>query len=399
MAEHLAAVPEQNVSEQNRGTSGGDPAPVGGAGGRARLSRDPAVLLDEAVAGDRRALARLLSLVEAGQAEARALSALAHQRAAGQVGWTVGITGAPGAGKSTLTSRVVAEARHRGVPRVAVVAVDPTSPFSGGAVLGDRVRMQDHAGDEGVFIRSMATRGHLGGLSVAVPEAIWVLWAAAIPLVLVETVGVGQVEVEVASATDTTVVVVNPKWGDAVQANKAGLMEVADVFVVNKADLPGAREARRDLEQMLDLAGHPRPGGGRGGEPSGSGEPSVERWRPPVIETVAADGRGVAELFDAIEAHQAYLVRTSERDRRRRARARAELERILQARLAQAVRELQRGELAPVLAEVEAGRLGPYEAAEQLLQAVPGHLQRQRPPSPAPLPDTGEPGPSAPRTT
>ncbi|MFC0081921.1 methylmalonyl Co-A mutase-associated GTPase MeaB [Aciditerrimonas ferrireducens] len=330
--------------------------------GPGRLSRDPAELLDQAGSGNRRALARLLSLVEAGRAEGQALSALAHARAAGQEGWTVGITGAPGAGKSTLTSRLVAEARRRGAPRVAVVAVDPTSPFSGGAVLGDRVRMQDHAGDDGVFIRSMATRGHLGGLSVAVPEAIWVLWAAGVPLVLVETVGVGQVEVEVASATDTTVVVVNPKWGDAVQANKAGLMEVADVFVVNKADLPGAREARRDLEQMLDLAGRPR--SGRRGEQE---EDAAAAWRPPVVETVAADGRGVAELWAAIEAHQDYLVRSGERDRRRRARARAELERILQAQLARVVRDLELGDRAELLSAVEQGQVGPYEAARTLL--------------------------------
>ena len=170
-----------------------------------------------------------------------------------------------------------------------MLAVDPTSPFSGGAILGDRVRMQGHDLDAGVFIRSMASRGHLGGLAVAVPEAIRLFAAAGMPLVLVETVGVGQVEVEVASATDTTVVVVNPKWGDAIQANKAGLLETADIFVVNKADMPGAAESRRDLEQMLDLS---TPGD----------------WRPPILETVAATGEGVDALWAEIGRHRAYLA-------------------------------------------------------------------------------------------
>src|SRR3954464_7684536 len=165
----------------------------------------------------------------------------------------IGLTGSPGVGKSTSTSALVAAYRKRGM-RVGVLAVDPSSPFSGGAILGDRVRMQDHALDGGVFIRSMATRGHLGGLALATPQAIRVLDASGMPWVFVETVGVGQVEVEVAGAADTTLVVVNPGWGDAVQANKAGLLEIADIFVVNKADRPGVDEARRDLEHMLDLA-------------------------------------------------------------------------------------------------------------------------------------------------
>ncbi len=169
-----------------------------------------------------------------------------------------------------------------------MLAVDPSSPFSGGAILGDRVRMQDHALDTGVFIRSMASRGHLGGLAVAVPEAIRLLGAAGFPLVLVETVGVGQVEVEVAGATDTTVVVLNPRWGDAIQANKAGLLETADIFVINKADMPGARETRRDLEQMLDLS-------------------ALGDWRPPVLETTAATGEGVGALWDEIGRHGRYL--------------------------------------------------------------------------------------------
>ncbi|HEY1118557.1 MAG TPA: methylmalonyl Co-A mutase-associated GTPase MeaB [Acidimicrobiales bacterium] len=229
---------------------------------------DAQELMDAAVSGDRRSVARLLSMVERGGDDARAAGALAHARSGGA--YTVGITGAPGAGKSTLTSALVGELRRRG-ERVSVLAIDPSSPFTGGAILGDRIRMQDHALDEGVFIRSMATRGHLGGLALATPQAVRVLDAAGCPWVLVETVGVGQVEVEIVGAADTTVVVVNPGWGDAVQANKAGLMEIADIFVINKSDRPGAEETRRDLDGMLDLTDY--------------GD-----WRPPVVDAVATDG-------------------------------------------------------------------------------------------------------------
>ena len=197
------------------------------------------------------ALARLLSLVERGGDEAREIGRLAAPRSGDA--YTVGITGAPGSGKSTLTSAIVGHVRSTD-DAIAVLAIDPSSPFTGGAILGDRVRMQDHATDPGVFIRSMATRGHLGGLALATPEAVRLLDALGRRLILIETVGVGQVEVEVAGKADTTIVVVNPGWGDSVQANKAGLMEVADVFVINKADRAGADETRRDLEQMLDLS-------------------------------------------------------------------------------------------------------------------------------------------------
>ena len=175
------------------------------------------------------------------------------------------------------------------VDQVSVLAIDPSSPFTGGAILGDRIRMQDHATDPSVYIRSMATRGHLGGLALAVPEAVRALGAAGMPIVLVETVGVGQMEVEVASAADTTVVVVTPGWGDSMQANKAGLLEVADLFVINKADRPGVGEARRDLQQMLDLSGH-------------------LEWRPPIVETVAATGAGVEDLWSEVATHRRYLI-------------------------------------------------------------------------------------------
>ena len=197
------------------------------------------------------ALARLLTQVESGGPVGRAAASLAYR--SGEEARTVGITGPPGAASPRSSTGSSPPPAPAGWTQLGVLAVDPSSPFTGGAILGDRVRMQDHALDAGVFIRSMASRGHLGGLAVAVPEAIRVLAAAGFPLVLIETVGVGQVEVEVAGATDTTVVVLNPKWGDAVQANKAGLLETADIFVINKADRPGGRETRRDLEQMLDL--------------------------------------------------------------------------------------------------------------------------------------------------
>jgi LAO/AO transport system kinase len=310
------------------------------------MADDPADLLRRARSGDRSALARLLTIVERGGPDARAVGRLTY--AAGGTAYTVGITGAPGAGKSTLTSALLREARKDDVD-VAVLAIDPSSPFSGGAILGDRVRMADHATDEGVFIRSMATRGHLGGLSLATLEAVRALDAAGWPWVLIETVGVGQVEVEVAGAADTTVVVVNPGWGDAVQANKAGLLEIADVFVINKADRPGTDDTRRDLERMLDLT-----------VPAG--------WRPPVLATTAATGEGVDELWRAVGRHRAHLVEARELEPRRADRLGEELVHIVAALLherAQAAGGPAFDELATAVAE---RRIDPWSAAEQLLQ-------------------------------
>ena len=274
--------------------------------------------------------------------------------------YSVGITGAPGAGKSTLTDRLVARIRADDV-HVAVLAVDPTSPFSGGAILGDRVRMQDHATDPGVFIRSMATRGHLGGLALATPQAIRVLDAAGAPWILVETVGVGQVEVEVAAATDTTIVVVNPGWGDSVQANKAGLLEIADLFVVNKADRPGADDAERDLLQMLELGAH-------------------REWMPPILRTVATDGQGIEELWDEIGRHRAYLEESGELARRRRDRLHDEVRAIVLARLAAEVdaRVASDGGFDALLARVDARELDPYAAAEAMLAASGTSPSRSR---------------------
>ena len=314
---------------------------------------DAASLFARARAGDRVALPRLLSLVERGGDQAREVAGIAY-RSPGQA-YTVGITGAPGSGKSTLTDQLINQARERGLDgsdRVAVLAIDPSSPFSGGAILGDRVRMQNHALDDNVFIRSMATRGHLGGLAVAVPDAVRVLSAVGVPVVLLETVGVGQQEVAVAAATDTTVVVVNPGWGDAIQANKAGLLEIADLFVINKADRPGARETRRDLELMLELT-------------------QLGDWRPPIVETVATDGNGVDALWTIIGEHRAHLIEGGDLDESRRRRLAREFHQILLTRVGQQLDALlAEDRFAGVVADLLSGVLDPYEAADRLLDGL-----------------------------
>ncbi|UDY37158.1 methylmalonyl Co-A mutase-associated GTPase MeaB [Dermatobacter hominis] len=306
----------------------------------------PAALLSSARDGDRAALARMLSLVERGGEGARAVARTVFPEA-GRA-HTIGITGAPGAGKSSLTSALCRTMRDAG-EKVAVLAVDPSSPFSGGAILGDRVRMGDHTLDDGVYIRSMATRGHLGGLSLATPEAVRVLDAVGYEWVVVETVGVGQVEVEVAGAADTTVVVVNPGWGDAVQANKAGLMEIADVFVINKADRAGAGDTRRDLENMLSLG--------------------ARRELPPaVLETVATTGRGVAELWAALQEHRRLVTESGVLARRRAARADEELRDVVTARLTERAAALCDGQAwDDARRAVLDGSLDPWAAADRLL--------------------------------
>jgi LAO/AO transport system kinase len=316
------------------------------------VSQDPLELMDAAASGDRPSVARLLSMVERGGEAARSVGALAHARSGG--GYTVGITGAPGAGKSTLTGALLSVIRRAGDP-VSVLAIDPSSPFTGGAILGDRIRMQDHSLDDGVFIRSMATRGHLGGLALATPQAVRVLDAAGFPWVLVETVGVGQVEVEIVGAADTTVVVVNPGWGDAVQANKAGLMEIADVFVINKADRPGADSTRRDLDAMLDMTA------------------PVDGWRPPIVDAVATEDRGIDELWEQVAAHRAHLEASGELDRRRGARAREELTRIVAERLLLRARQASGGDrFEALLDDVGERRTDPWTAADELLGAHDG---------------------------
>jgi LAO/AO transport system kinase len=316
-------------------------------------NRPVAELFGAACDGDRAALARLLSLIERGGDQAREVSRLAHPRSGDA--YLVGLTGAPGSGKSTLTSATIAHLRAQQT-EVAVLAIDPSSPFTGGAILGDRVRMQDHATDPGVFIRSMATRGHLGGLSLATPEAARLLDAVGRPWIVVETVGVGQVEVEIAGKADTTVVVVNPGWGDSVQANKAGLMEIADVFVINKADRNGVADTRRDLEQMLELS-----------------DLAEDAWRPPILPVVATTGEGVAEYWQAVVEHRAAIEASGELARRREFRVGEELREIVARRLEQRARELSTGDRWEKLQlEVAAHRLDPWTAADQMLDGVGG---------------------------
>jgi LAO/AO transport system kinase len=311
------------------------------------MREDPAALVERALAGDRRAIAKVLSLVEQGGEGAR----IALGRLHGRTGhaWSIGITGAPGSGKSTLTDQLVIRLRSGGA-EVGVLAVDPTSPFSGGAILGDRVRMQHHTADAGVFIRSMATRGHLGGLALATPQAVRVLDAVGKGWIVIETVGVGQVEVEIAGHADTTVVIVNPGWGDSVQAAKAGLLEIADIFVVNKADRPGAADAVRDLAGMLELSGD-------------------RAWLPPVLQTVATTGEGVDELFDAITAHRAHLESTGEADARRRVRLREELRGLVAAHMRERADAVCSGPgFDAIVDEVAARTRDPYSAADALLR-------------------------------
>jgi LAO/AO transport system kinase len=312
---------------------------------------DPTALFASAVNGDRGSLARLLSLIERGGDDARTIGRLTYPKSGNA--YTVGITGAPGAGKSTLTSAVIGNLRAQDV-QVAVLAIDPSSPFTGGAILGDRVRMQDHATDTGVFIRSMATRGHLGGLSLATTEAIRLLDAVGCPWILVETVGVGQVEVEIAGKADTTIVVVNPGWGDAVQANKAGLMEIADIFVINKADRKGADETRRDLEQMLDLS-----------------DLAHDAWRPPILQTTATSGDGVEELWNVVAQHREHSTTTGLLQRRRSFRLREELREIVERRLEHRAREICSGsEWDALQTQVLENQLDPWTAADDMLKGI-----------------------------
>jgi LAO/AO transport system kinase len=306
--------------------------------------------LDRARAGDVRALARLLSVVEDASPKVRSvIKDLLPLTGQARV---IGLTGSPGVGKSTVTAALVAAYRAAG-ERVGVLAVDPTSPFSGGALLGDRVRMQDHATDDGVFIRSMASRGQLGGLSWATPQALRILDAAGFGLVLIETVGVGQAELEIASLADTTLVIVAPGMGDSIQAAKAGILEIADLFVVNKSDRPGAQEAVRDLRTMLAM----------GDWPEG-------RWKPPIVAAAAAaHGRpGIDELIERIGQHQAWLDSAGELTRRRQVRAREEIAAVAVAVLRERMGALPGDQrMAELSARVAAGETDPYTAADELV--------------------------------
>lgn len=308
---------------------------------------DSHALFDAALAGDRRALARMISLVEDRADEANDLLTEAFPRSGSA--YVVGLTGAPGAGKSTLTDGLIAHVRGLG-QEVAVLAVDPSSPFTGGAILGDRIRMQDHASDPGVYIRSMGSRGHLGGVAEATPKAILILDAIGKPFVFVETVGVGQAEVEIVESADTTLVVVTPGWGDSVQANKAGLLEIGDVFLVNKADRPGAEDAVRDLEQMLDL-GRERP------------------WRPPVLTTVASTGTGIEAVWEAIVRHRRFLEDSGGLATIRAARLLQEFHRAVVAEsMRRAERTAADDRFSGLAARVVERSIDPWTAARQLLE-------------------------------
>ena len=306
------------------------------------------VLAEGVVAGERRAIARAISLVEDQSPGLEELvRALTPHTGRAHV---VGLTGAPGAGKSTLTSALVATMRAEG-KTVAVLAVDPSSPFTGGALLGDRLRMQEHATDPGVYIRSMATRGALGGLALGVPHALRILDAAGFEVILLETVGVGQAEVDVAHAADTTIVVVAPGMGDSVQANKAGILEIADLFVVNKADRPDAKQTERDLLQMLHLG-------------------LATAWSPPVVLVSAQEGTGIDALWAEATKHLDWGRGSGALAQRRQERAVHEITELALAVLRRRVGDLgAKSTLAELATRVAAGELDPYTAAATLVEA------------------------------
>ena len=346
-------------------TPGRPPAgPAESAGESAGAADDVTALFERARDGDRRALGRLLTYTERGGPLADAV-ALAAWPLAGAA-HVVGMTGAPGVGKSTLTDRLAQVAADDGW-RVAILAVDPSSPLTGGAILGDRVRMGSAAAPGGPFVRSMASRGQSGGLALAALAAVRLLDATGHDLIIVETVGIGQVEVDIARTADTTIVAVSPGWGDAVQANKAGLLEMADIFVVNKADRAGATDARRDLEHMLDL-GH------RAG------------WRPPVALTVATTGEGADELLGHVQDHRRHL-RTAGAGAERRARHVAEEVRRHLHRWVDRLVGQPSPRAAQLFAEVAQGKLAPSAAARRLAAELGQAPERDAPGGP----DAGEP--------
>ncbi|MEV0264549.1 methylmalonyl Co-A mutase-associated GTPase MeaB [Streptomyces sp. NPDC050617] len=313
---------------------------------------DVPTLVEQARQGRPRAVARLISLVEGASPQLREVMAALAPLTGGA--YVVGLTGSPGVGKSTSTSALVSAYRRAG-RRVGVLAVDPSSPFSGGALLGDRVRMSEHASDPGVYIRSMATRGHLGGLAWAAPQAIRVLDAAGCDVVLVETVGVGQSEVEIAAQADTSVVLLAPGMGDGIQAAKAGILEIGDVYVVNKADRDGADATARELNHMLGL-----------GESRAPGD-----WRPPIVKTVAARGEGTDEVVEALEKHRAWMEEHGALAERRARRAAREVETIAVTALREKIGDLRGDRRLGALAErIVTGSLDPYTAADELVAGI-----------------------------
>ncbi|SDT38320.1 methylmalonyl Co-A mutase-associated GTPase MeaB [Microlunatus soli] len=307
-------------------------------------------LIEAARAGRPRAVARLITAVENESDALRPLmAALAADTGRAHV---IGLTGAPGVGKSTSTAALIGAYRDRGV-RVGVLAFDPSSPFTGGALLGDRVRMQEYALDSGVFIRSMASRGHLGGLSVAAPQALRVFDAAGCDVVLVETVGVGQSEVEIAATADSTLVLLAPGMGDGIQAAKAGVLEIGDIFVVNKADRDGSQALIREIRTMISLA-----------------DRGPEEWRPPIVRTVASAGEGIDELIGALDNHRSQAEASGSWQQRRLHRARTEIEALALATLRRRVRLQDGTELDRLAAAVRDGGLDVYAAADRLTRAI-----------------------------
>jgi LAO/AO transport system kinase len=325
-------------------------------------------LIDDLLAGNRRALARTITLVENnGAAAHHALETLYPSTGRAHI---VGITGSPGTGKSTLVNALAKTYRQRGYT-VGIVAVDPTSPFTGGALLGDRVRMRDLSGDPGIFIRSMATRGSLGGLARATSDVILVMDAAGFNRVIVETVGVGQAEVDIASTAHTTIVVEAPGLGDEVQAIKAGVLEIADILAVNKADREGADKTVTALHMMLGMGPKQVKHHGQAMPAQAHEEPVAITWTPPIIKTVALRDQGIAELADTIELHRSYLHSSGEYQRRELERARNELIHILQAAvLRRLTTQVSPAQLQDLITQVAARALDPYAAAVQLLPAV-----------------------------
>jgi len=313
------------------------------------MSMSTAEQVEALRSGDIRTLARSISLVETQSEPARLLLAAIAPLVAQHAPQVIGITGSPGVGKSTITAALVSAFRKQG-RRVAVLAVDPSSPFSGGALLGDRIRMQQHANDPGVYIRSMASRGHLGGLAATTPQVIAVLAAAGFDVVLIETVGVGQSEVEIAATADTTLVLLAPGMGDGIQAAKAGILEIGDVFAVNKADREGAQTTAREVQQMIALGTWPG-------------------WRPPVVLTVGNRDDGIDDLLAAITAHREWLAQSGEDQQRRLRRVREEILALLLERTVQSVRTRSR-DLDALCELVLAGDLDAHTATERLAAVV-----------------------------
>jgi LAO/AO transport system kinase len=299
-------------------------------------------------AGDRRAIARAISTIENGEPAGTALLKLLFAKAGGAE--VIGVTGSPGTGKSTLVEKLAAAYRRAG-PRVGIIAVDPTSPFSGGAVLGDRIRMQSLSTDEGVYIRSMATRGHLGGLAPAAYDVVTILEAAGCDVVLIETVGVGQDEVEVARLADATLLLLVPGMGDDVQTFKAGVMEIADVFVINKADRPGADRMEQELSAMLSIT------------------PQHDGWLPPIIKTVATTGLGVSSVHEALGHFRRFGEKEGVTQRRREAKWRARLLSMLRQKLFEMVvtEGLSEAAIDESVREVVARRRDPHSVVEEMI--------------------------------